>query len=327
MPEDWGGSTVFVDVSAKKRTNLNLLMEMICLVADLQDLKADSGASGERARCWKPSSIAAAVRVATVLVQNGTLRAGDNFVVGNVFGKVRAMFDDRGAPWKTRLRRRRWKSSDWKACRKRAINSSWWRTAKRRAVFPNIANRRRAKRSWPRVRESRWKGWRSRSRPPGMKELPIILKGDVRGSVEVLTDMLTQAFERKGEDQDAAHRRGRHHRNRRAAGFGVECGHHRLQRAAGAQGAGTGRAGEGRHPPALDHLRAAGRDQARHDWACWSRSSRKPTRAAPKCAIPSAFRRWAPLPVATCSMASSSAIPKFACCATTWRYSRARSVR
>jgi len=41
MPEDWGGTTVFVDVSAKKRTNLNLLMEMICLVADLQDLKAN----------------------------------------------------------------------------------------------------------------------------------------------------------------------------------------------------------------------------------------------------------------------------------------------
>src|SRR5262249_59014135 len=46
LPEDWGGNTVFVDVSAKKRTNLNLLMEMICLVADIQDLKANAERPG-----------------------------------------------------------------------------------------------------------------------------------------------------------------------------------------------------------------------------------------------------------------------------------------
>ena len=95
MPEDWGGDTVFVDVSAKKRTNLDLLMEMICLVADMQDLKANPErpaiGRGDRSQAgsWPRS-------VATVLVQNGTLRMGDNFVVGNTFGKVRAMFDDRG---------------------------------------------------------------------------------------------------------------------------------------------------------------------------------------------------------------------------------------
>src|SRR5208282_4866342 len=94
MPEDWGGSTVFVDVSAKKKTNLNLLMEMICLVADLQDLKAvpDRLASGTVLEAMLDRGRGP---VATVLVQNGTLRTGDNFVVGNVYGKVRAMFDDR----------------------------------------------------------------------------------------------------------------------------------------------------------------------------------------------------------------------------------------
>ena len=50
MPEDWGGTTVFVDVSAKQKTNLNLLMEMICLVADLQELQGNAGPSGNR-RC------------------------------------------------------------------------------------------------------------------------------------------------------------------------------------------------------------------------------------------------------------------------------------
>src|SRR5258708_30494619 len=95
MPESWGGTTVFVDVSAKKHTNLNLLMEMICLVADLQDLKAtpEHPATGVVLEAKLDRGRGPA---ATLLVQNGTLRASDNFVVGNVYGKVRAMFDDRG---------------------------------------------------------------------------------------------------------------------------------------------------------------------------------------------------------------------------------------
>ena len=96
MPEDWGGKTVFVDVSAKKKTNLNLLLEMICLVADLGELKAtpERAATGVILEAKLDRGRGP---VATVLVQNGTLNAGDNFVVGNVYGKIRAMFDDRGA--------------------------------------------------------------------------------------------------------------------------------------------------------------------------------------------------------------------------------------
>src|SRR5713226_7052421 len=95
LPEEWGGKTVFVDVSAKKNTNLNLLMEMICLTADLQELKAVPGraASGVVLEAKLDRGRGP---VGTILVQNGTLRTGDNFVVGNVYGKVRAMFDDRG---------------------------------------------------------------------------------------------------------------------------------------------------------------------------------------------------------------------------------------
>ncbi len=95
MPEDWGGQTVFVEVSAKQKTNLNLLMEMICLVADLQELKAnpDRPATGVVIEAKLDRGRG---NVATVLVQNGTLRISDYFVIGNVFGRVRAMFDDRG---------------------------------------------------------------------------------------------------------------------------------------------------------------------------------------------------------------------------------------
>jgi translation initiation factor IF-2 len=97
LAEDWGGDTVMVPVSAKAKTNLDLLLEMILLVADLQDLKANperpavgTVLEAELDRGRGP--------VATVIVRNGTLRVGDYFICGSVFGKVRAMFDDRGQP-------------------------------------------------------------------------------------------------------------------------------------------------------------------------------------------------------------------------------------
>ena len=97
LAEDWGGETVTVPVSARAKTNLDLLLEMILLVADMQDLKANP------ARPAMGSVLEAQLDrgrgpVATVLVRNGTLRVGDYFIVGSVFGRVRAMFDDRGAP-------------------------------------------------------------------------------------------------------------------------------------------------------------------------------------------------------------------------------------
>ncbi|HUA21816.1 MAG TPA: translation initiation factor IF-2 [Bryobacteraceae bacterium] len=97
LAEDWGGETVMVPVSAKAKTNLDLLLEMILLVADMQDLKAnpDRPAVGN---VLEANLDRGRGPVATVLVRNGTLRVGDYFICGSVFGKVRAMFDDRGNP-------------------------------------------------------------------------------------------------------------------------------------------------------------------------------------------------------------------------------------
>ncbi len=97
LPEDWGGDTVMVPVSAKSKQNLDLLLEMILLVADMQDLKANP------ARPAVGSVLEAKLDrgrgpVATVLVRNGSLSVGDYFICGSVFGKVRAMFDDWGQP-------------------------------------------------------------------------------------------------------------------------------------------------------------------------------------------------------------------------------------
>ncbi len=95
LAEDWGGDTVMVPVSAKTQQNLSLLLEMILLVADLQDLKANP------TRPAMGTVIEAQLDrgrgpVATVLVRNGTLSVGDFFICGAVFGKVRAMLNDRG---------------------------------------------------------------------------------------------------------------------------------------------------------------------------------------------------------------------------------------
>jgi translation initiation factor IF-2 len=92
----WGGDVVMVDVSAKTKAGIEDLLEMILLVADIGDYKANPSrpavgtvleAQLDRGRGPVP----------TVLVQNGTLRIGDFFICGQVFGKVRAMFDDRGS--------------------------------------------------------------------------------------------------------------------------------------------------------------------------------------------------------------------------------------
>jgi translation initiation factor IF-2 len=93
--EGWGGDTVMVEVSAKKQQNLDALLEMILLTSDLLELKAnpDRLASGVVLEAKLDRGRGA---VATLLVQQGTLKVGDPFIAGQVFGRVRAMFDDRG---------------------------------------------------------------------------------------------------------------------------------------------------------------------------------------------------------------------------------------
>jgi translation initiation factor IF-2 len=191
MPEDWGGKTVFVDVSAKKKTNLNLLLEMICLVADLAELKAtpERAASGVVLEAKLDRGRGP---VATVLVQNGTLNASDNFVVGNVYGKVRAMFDDRGAalasaPPSTPVEILGMEGLPQAgdqfvvvADRDKARGISEYREQKAREAALAKSSR------------VSLEGLAEQIKTAGTKELNIILKGDVHGSVEVLSDLLAK---------------------------------------------------------------------------------------------------------------------------------------
>src|SRR5215831_14711190 len=191
VPEEWGGKTVFVDVSAKQKTNLNLLMEMICLVADLAELKStpDRAATGVVLEAKLDRGRGP---VATVLVQNGTLQAGDNFVVGNVFGKVRAMFDDRGsalesAPPSTPVEILGLEGLPQAgdqfvvvADRDKARGISEYREQKAREAALAKSSR------------VSLEGLAEQIKTAGTKELNIILKGDVQGSVEVLSDLLSK---------------------------------------------------------------------------------------------------------------------------------------
>jgi translation initiation factor IF-2 len=95
VPEEWGGETIMVPVSAMTGENLDTLLEMILLVAEVEDLYAnpDRYAKGTVIEAHLDKAKGA---VATLLIQNGTLRVGDVLVAGSAFGKVRAMVDDRG---------------------------------------------------------------------------------------------------------------------------------------------------------------------------------------------------------------------------------------
>jgi translation initiation factor IF-2 len=196
MPEAWGGTTVFVDVSAKQRTNLNLLMEMICLVADLQELKAnpDRPATGVVLEAKLDRGRGP---VATVLVQNGTLHTSDNFVVGNVYGKVRAMLDDRGAqlqeaPPSTPVEILGMEGLPQAgdqfvvvADRDKARGVSEYREQKAREA--TLAKSSRVS----------LEGLAEQMKTAGTKELNIILKADVGGSVEVLSDLISKLSNEK----------------------------------------------------------------------------------------------------------------------------------
>ncbi|WP_036718729.1 translation initiation factor IF-2 [Paenibacillus harenae] len=95
VPEEWGGDTIFVEVSAKQRIGLESLLEMILLVAEVNDYKANPNKRA-RATVIEAELDKGKGPVARILVQHGTLKIGDAFVAGNCFGRIRAMVNDKG---------------------------------------------------------------------------------------------------------------------------------------------------------------------------------------------------------------------------------------
>ncbi len=194
IPEEWAGGaegTVFVEVSAKKRINLDLLLEMICLVSDLRAPKATPGrkAVGSVIEAKLDRGRGA---VATVLVQDGTLHLNDSYIVGNTFGKVRAMFDDRG-----RAIEEAGPSTPVEVLGLESMPDSGdtFLVVADRDKAKGIAQYRKMKeRDAQLAKSSRvsLEGLAEQIRTAGVKDLPLIIKGDVTGSVEVLADSLVK---------------------------------------------------------------------------------------------------------------------------------------
>ncbi len=190
MPEEWGGDTVMVEVSAKTKKNLPRLLEMILLVGDLRELKAnaDAAAAGTvlESRVDKGRG-----PVATVLVQNGTLRVGDFFVCGAVYGKVRAMFDDRGQPVKEAGPATPVEVLGLQGVPDAGDQFQVADEAKARHIVEYRQSKLReatlAKSSSSRLTLDQL---HEQLRAGEVKELPIVIKADVQGSVEVLSEML-----------------------------------------------------------------------------------------------------------------------------------------
>lgn len=95
IPEDWGGDTICIPVSAHTKEGIDTLLEMVLLTAEMQELRANSNRNGKgtvvEAKLDKGRGA-----VATLLIQNGTLSVGDSIIVGSTYGRIRAMFDDKG---------------------------------------------------------------------------------------------------------------------------------------------------------------------------------------------------------------------------------------
>ena len=191
LAEDWGGDTPTVEVSAKMGKNLELLLELILLVADIQNLKADPTLPAMGA-VLEAKIDRGRGNVATVLVQNGTLKVGDNFVAGAVYGKVRAMFDENGQPVKEAAPSTPVEvlgleglplAGDTFQCiadDKKARQIVSYRQEKLR----DIALAKTSRLTLDQLHKQLTEG--------EIKEVPLILKCDVQGSQEALTEMLNK---------------------------------------------------------------------------------------------------------------------------------------
>jgi translation initiation factor IF-2 len=189
LVEDWGGETVAVQISAKQRTGITEMLEMLLLVADMNEFKADP-------TCMAAGTVLesrldrARGPVATVVIQRGTLRVGQPFIAGAVHGKVRAMFDDLGR-----------KQSEAgpslpieviglegvpKAGDPLQVLEEEWKVRQIGAFRQQKLRREALAKSSRLTLDHLYEGIREGT----VKELPLVLKVDVQGSVEALVQTL-----------------------------------------------------------------------------------------------------------------------------------------
>lgn len=189
VSEDWGGKTIFVEVSAKEKIGLDNLLEMILLEAEMSELKANPNKKARgtiiEARLDKQRGL-----VATVLVQSGTLEVSDPFISGFSAGKVRAMFNDRGKKVKSigpSMPAEVLGFSSLPQAGDKFYTLDSERTARE---ISEIRQKTRREEILSRSRRITLEDLHEQIASGKLKELKIIIKADVQGSVEALCDSL-----------------------------------------------------------------------------------------------------------------------------------------
>jgi translation initiation factor IF-2 len=192
-PEDWGGETVMVPISALKRQGISDLLEMILLTADILELKANPDIAAQGAVLEARKEVGRGI-VATVLVQNGTLRVGDMFVSGATWGRVRSMSDDVGqrtqeAGPSTPVEVTGFNDLPDAGDLLQVVEDE----SKARGIAEFRAQEQRRMGLAPTQARMSLDQLFNRIQEGEVKDLPVILKADVQGSVEVLRDALAKA--------------------------------------------------------------------------------------------------------------------------------------
>ncbi|MGB7219004.1 MAG: translation initiation factor IF-2, partial [Vicinamibacterales bacterium] len=197
MPEEWGGQTVTVEVSAKKKEKIELLLEMILLVSDIGELTANPmrNASGAvlEAKLDKGRG-----PVATILVQDGTLHVGDTFIAGPIVGRVRALINDRGRPVKSAGPSTPVEVLGLDGLPQPGDAFQALADAAKARQIANFRQEQAKTRSLgSRSGRLTLESLQAQIAEGGIKELPIIIKADVQGSAEVLADTLAKLTDEK----------------------------------------------------------------------------------------------------------------------------------
>ncbi|HOK05761.1 MAG TPA: translation initiation factor IF-2 [Syntrophales bacterium] len=190
VPEEWGGDTIFCEVSAKQKINIEELLELILLQADVLELKADPDRPA-RGVVIEAKLDKGRGPVATVLIQEGTLKEGDTFVCKTEYGRVRAMIDDKGRRVKTAgpsmpvevigFSRVPQVSAEFLAVEdeKKARNIADYWVRKEREKELSATSKITLEQLYARIKE-------------GVKDFNVIIKGDVQGSIEAITEALNK---------------------------------------------------------------------------------------------------------------------------------------
>jgi translation initiation factor IF-2 len=191
LSEDWGGEIVTVPVSAKQKTNIDLLLEMILLVADMKDFKAN------------PKRLASGVVleakvdrgrgcVATVLVQNGTLSLGDSVVAGSVHGRVRGLTNDRGKSLNSAGPSIPVEIQGLQDVPMAGDVFQVFEDANKARQVVEYRKTKDREQTLTKTSRLSLQALFEQMREGAVKELPLIIKGDVQGSVEVIAEMLNK---------------------------------------------------------------------------------------------------------------------------------------